>query len=277
MKTARYSALALSLSFLSVTALAANEQPAPVAQPGATPSAPAVDDATISKHLGYFLGNVIGRDIKSSTPQLLESDIDSASFLRGLGDGLKNKVADDIKQEDIERVMQAFQEKLTQRHQQQAIANLEAGKKFLEDFAKKEGVQKTKSGVLYRVITPGTDAKYDAEKHGDSAEASLTYKGSLIDGSVFDETKDTITLPVNQVVPGFSEVLKTMPVGAEWEIVIPSELAYGEQAPGVIGPNATLIFNVKLENLQKGNPQPMPMQLTPEMLQQLQSQMPQEK
>lgn len=275
MKTARYSALALSLSLLSASALAADAQPAP-AQPSAATTSPTIDDATLTKHVGYVLGNIIGRDIKGSTPDLVESDIDCDTFLRGLRDGLNNKVSDDIKQDEIERAMQTFQEKLMQRHQQTAQANLDAGKKFMEEFAKKDGVQKTKSGVLYRVITPGTDAKYDAEKHGENAEANLTYKGSLIDGTVFDESKSPVTLPVNQVVPGFSEVLKTMPIGAEWEVVIPSELAYGEQAPSVIGPCSTLIFNIKLENLQKGNDQAMPMQLTPEMLQQLQSQMPQD-
>lgn len=273
MKTVRYSALALSLSFLSVSALAADEQTTP-AQTSDAPSAPAIDDATLTKHVGYVLGNLIGREIKGSTPDLVESDIDCDSFMRGIRDGLNNKVADGIKQDDIERAMEAFQEKLMQRHEATVKANLAAGEKFMKEFAKKEGVQKTKSGVLYRVITPGTEAKYDAEKHGDNAEAVLTYKGSLINGTVFDEAKSAVTLPVNQVVPGFSEVLKMMPIGAEWEVVIPSEQAYGEQAPSVIGPCSTLIFNIKLENLQKGNAQPM--QLTPEMLQQLQNQMPQE-
>ena len=102
----------------------------------------------------------------------------------------------------------------------------------------------------------------------------VTYEGKKIDGTVFDAATTPVEMPVNQVVPGFAEALKLMPIGSTYEVCIPAALAYGEQAPGPIGSNATLIFTISLTDIKKNEaPQGgMPFQLTPEMLQQLQQQ-----
>ena len=115
--------------------------------------------------------------------------------------------------------------------------------------------------------------RYDAKKHGSAAECSVIYEGRLLDGTVFDATETPVPMPINRVVPGFAEALKLMPVGSTYEVYIPAELGYGEQGPGIIGNNATLIFKLTLTDIQPGRgTQANPIELTPEMLEQLQAQ-----
>jgi FKBP-type peptidyl-prolyl cis-trans isomerase FkpA/FKBP-type peptidyl-prolyl cis-trans isomerase FklB len=116
---------------------------------------------------------------------------------------------------------------------------------YLEDNAKKEGVQTTASGLQYRVIREG-----DGPKPNAYSEVEVHYKGTLIDGKVFDSSYDRgepISFLLGQVIQGWQEGVQLMPVGSKYELVIPSELGYGVHgAPGVIPPNATLIFEVEL-------------------------------
>lgn len=276
MKTMCNSTLALGISFLSAAAMAAGEQPPAEQQTqAASPAAaaPTPDSETVKKHVGYFIGHGVGQQLAQIDPVFSLNDVDENSLLDGIRDGMANKIADGFSQENVSPSIEVFRRLLEQRRAKLAADNLEAGRVYMEEFARQEGVQKTESGVLYLVVEPGTGVKYDKEKHGDAPEASVTYKGTLVNGAVFDETSEPIPLPVDRLVSGFSEVLRMMPVGARWKVVIPSSLAYGEDGPGVIGPNATLIFDLKLEGLQKPDSRPAPVQLTPEMLQQLQQQM----
>jgi len=130
---------------------------------------------------------------------------------------------------------------------QEAKENLEAGKKFLEENAKKDGVKTTASGLQYKVITEG---KGDKPKTGDTI--SVIYKGTDINGKTFDEQKDAIDFPLENMIPGWVEGLQLMSPGAEYEFYIPSNLAYGEIGAGnVIKANSVLIFNVKLVDVKK--------------------------
>ena len=125
----------------------------------------------------------------------------------------------------------------------------EGNQKFLEENKAKEGVQTTASGLQYRVIKAGAGASPTAND-----VVNVTYKGWLIDGTVFDETPpgQTATFPAGALIPGWVEALQLMKEGDEWEIVIPSELGYGAQgAGGVIPPNQTLVFNMALLEVQK--------------------------
>lgn len=116
---------------------------------------------------------------------------------------------------------------------------------YLEENAKKEGVQTTASGLQYRVLQEGT-----GPKPGAYDEVEVHYKGMLIDGKVFDssyERGEPISFLLGQVIQGWQEGVQLMPVGSKYELVIPSELGYGRSgAPGVIPPNSTLIFEVEL-------------------------------
>lgn len=122
---------------------------------------------------------------------------------------------------------------------------MSADKQFLADNAKKDGVKTTASGLQYKVIREGTG------KHpGANDEVEVHYKGALISGKVFDSSydrKESITFFLNQVISGWQEGVQLMQEGAKYEFYIPSELGYGQRgSPGVIPPNATLIFEVEL-------------------------------
>jgi len=130
----------------------------------------------------------------------------------------------------------------------------EGNQKFLADNAKKEGVTVTPSGLQYRVIKPGTGKSPTV-----SDVVNVTYKGWLIDGTVFDQTQpgQQATFPAGALIPGWVEALQLMKEGDEWEIVIPSALGYGESgAGGVIPPNQTLVFDMALISVQKQAPPP---------------------
>ena len=125
----------------------------------------------------------------------------------------------------------------------------EGNQKFLEDNKAKDGVTTTASGLQYRVIKEGSGASPTVDD-----VVNVTYRGWLIDGTVFDETPpgQTATFPAGALIPGWVEALQLMKEGDEWEIVIPSELGYGAQgAGGVIPPNQTLVFNMALLGVQK--------------------------
>jgi FKBP-type peptidyl-prolyl cis-trans isomerase len=125
----------------------------------------------------------------------------------------------------------------------------EANQRFLDENKAKTGVTTTASGLQYRVIRSGTGPSPTVNDL-----VNVTYKGWLIDGTVFDETPpgQTATFPAGALIPGWVEALTLMKEGDEWEIVLPSELGYGAQgAGGVIPPNQTLVFNMALLGVQK--------------------------
>jgi FKBP-type peptidyl-prolyl cis-trans isomerase len=125
----------------------------------------------------------------------------------------------------------------------------DAGKAFLDENGKKEGVTTTASGLQYKVIKAGTGAHPKA-----TDTVKVHYKGTFLDGKTFDSSYDRgepISFPLNRVIAGWTEGVQLMPVGATYEFYIPSNLAYGERgAGGVIPPNSTLIFVVELLGIE---------------------------
>ena len=251
--------------------------PAP-AQPDAAPAAasqqlPTPTQEQILKVVSYYLGYDTGMQLSGVGPLHIE-DIDPQVFVSALADGLKGKVSAEMNamNRDVLRAcMMTFSGKLEARQKELARNNLAAAKAFLEENAKKEGVKTTKSGLQYKVLTPVEGGeKYDEKKHGKDARLMVTYEGRLADGTVFDKAETPVPFQLTGVIPGVAEALGLMPIGEEWEVYVPAELGYGEQAPAQLGPNALLIFKFKLHGIEKAEaPAPGAMQLTPEMIEQI--------
>jgi FKBP-type peptidyl-prolyl cis-trans isomerase FklB len=193
--------------------------------------------------LSYSLGYSIGSDLKDADITLVPEVV-----ARGLTEGLSGKDGA-LTAEEVEQVLQNFQQerinKLMEEQEKLAKENLEAGKKFLEENGKKPGVKTLNSGLQYQVINEGK---------GKSPKASDTvtthYRGTLIDGTVFDssyERGQPASFQLDQVIPGWTEAVQMMKEGGKWKLFLPPELGYGEEgAGGEIGPNATLIFEIEL-------------------------------
>ena len=130
----------------------------------------------------------------------------------------------------------------------------ESNQQFLADNAKRPGVMTLPSGLQYRVIKAGSGKSPTPDDL-----VTVTYRGQLINGMVFDETQPgkTATFPAGQLIPGWVEALQKMKEGDEWELVIPANLGYGEAgAGGVIPPNQTLVFDMTLLKVEPPSGQP---------------------
>ncbi len=204
---------------------------------------------TFEKKLSYAMGADVGKYFRG-----LGKDIDFETLIYGLTDGY-TEVELALNQEEIVMVQQEFGARLQAKQAAELESmkekNLAAGKTFLEENKKKEGVIVTESGLQYEFITKGEGPMPKIED-----QVKVDYVGSLIDGTEFDSSikrGEPVVFGVNQVIPGWSEALKLLPVGSKARLVIPSTLAYGEQ--GVlpkIEPNSVLVFEVTLHAIEGG-------------------------
>jgi FKBP-type peptidyl-prolyl cis-trans isomerase len=125
--------------------------------------------------------------------------------------------------------------------------------RYLADNKVKDGVTTTADGLQYRVIKSGNGTRVTSG----ADKVTVMYKGWTIDGKVFDQTQagQTATFPAGALIPGWVEALRLMRAGDEWQLVIPSDLGYGEQGAGAdIGPNQTLVFDMTLVSVQPDAP-----------------------
>lgn len=197
--------------------------------------------------LGYGIGLDMGKTFKK---QGLEINPDA--LLKGLKDGLSGATPK-LSEEEIKATFMAVQQEMAKKQMEEstkaAAKNKQAGVDFLAANKKKTGVTTTASGLQYKVITAGKGEKPKAD-----SIVKTHYHGTLIDGTVFDSSVkrgEPVEFEVGQVIKGWTEALQLMPVGSKWQLVIPSELAYGERGAGSdIGPNSTLIFEVELLAIQ---------------------------
>jgi FKBP-type peptidyl-prolyl cis-trans isomerase len=127
----------------------------------------------------------------------------------------------------------------------------QANREFMAAFVKKPDVVVRPSGLAYRVINSGS-----GETPGPDDTVTVSYRGAMVDGVVFDQTKpdETRNLPVGKVIKGWQEALSLMKVGDEWEIVVPSDLGYGNVRGPTIPSNQTLFFTMHLVAVQHPRP-----------------------
>ena len=180
--------------------------------------------------------------------------MDKFSYAIGLGIG-QNLLSMGAKGIAVDDFAQAIKDVLegnkyfAELEEKMNAANIEAGKKFLEENKKREGVVTLPSGLQYEVITEGNVGHY--AKATDQVQCH--YEGTLVDGTLFDSSikrGQPATFGVNQVIPGWVEALQLMPEGAKWKLYIPSDLAYGAQGAGeMIPPHSTLVFEVELQKI----------------------------
>ena len=191
--------------------------------------------------LSYALGLSMGQNFKGSGVDKLNAD-DFADALRAVyGEGTPAMTYDEAKQ--------VVQEYFTNLQAKAGEMNAKAGKEYLANNAKEEGVKVTESGLQYLVVKEG-----NGKKPGPNDVVTVHYTGRLIDGAVFDssvERGEPATFAVGQVIPGWVEGLQLMSEGSAYRLFIPSELAYGEHGTGPIQPNSTLIFDVQLLKVGK--------------------------
>ena len=201
------------------------------------PTSPAAPTETKDK-VSYSIGADIGSNLKRA-----ELDINPSFLAQGIQDSLAGKTS--MTEEEMKATLQTFQAEMQTKLQAKQKAAGEKNKadaeKYLEDNKKQDGVKTTASGLQYKVITEGKGPKPKA-----TDTVSVNYRGTLLNGTEFDKSKAPVTFPLEGVIPGWTEALQLMPVGSKWQLVIPPALAYGENAPPMIGPNQVLLFEVEL-------------------------------
>ncbi len=197
---------------------------------------------TEMEKVSYSLGVNMASTVKA---QGLDS-IDANSVAKAFTDVFEGNDLD-ISEEESMKILQDFFGK--KQAEKSAKAN-EAGKAYLAENGAKEGVTTTESGLQYEILSSG-----DGAKPTTNDQVTVHYHGMLTDGTVFDSSIDRgqpATFGVTQVIKGWTEALQLMSVGDKWKLTIPSNLAYGDQgAGGMIGPGATLIFEVELLEINK--------------------------
>ena len=202
----------------------------------------AISITTQDDTVSYAIGQSLSHNLKDPS-----MNINFGVLIEGLQDGLTGQSK--ISEAQMKNAMNAFNQKMMAKRTADLNAvkekNKKAGEEFLAENKKKPGVVTLADGLQYKILVTGTGPSPKA-----TDKVKVNYKGSLIDGRVFDssyERNEPASFPLNQVIKGWTEALQLMHVGDKWELYIPSELGYGENGAGnMIEPNSVLIFEVEL-------------------------------
>ncbi len=204
---------------------------------------------TSKQRYSYAVGMQIGAQVQQITDTM-----DMNAFLLGLQNYLDKKPSL-LTPEQINQAKADFREvvqkEVEQKTKATAADNHKKGEAFLKANKAKKEIHTTASGLQYQILTAGSGPKPKATDH-----VKVHYHGTLLDGTVFDSSvarKEPVTLPLDRVIPGWTEGVQLMPVGGKYRLFVPSKLAYGDKgAPPKIEPGSTLIFEVELlEIVQK--------------------------
>ena len=194
--------------------------------------------------INYALGLSMGNNFQASGIKTINVK-DFADGVAAVFEGAAPKMTYDEAKKEIKEFFEKMEAEQRAAAEKMGEVNAAAGKTFLDENGKRVEVKTTASGLQYEVLEEGTGKMPAA-----TDSVTVHYTGKLIDGTVFDssvERGEPATFGVTQVIPGWVEALQMMKEGAKWRLFIPSNLAYGPNGAGnVIGPNATLIFDVEL-------------------------------
>jgi FKBP-type peptidyl-prolyl cis-trans isomerase FklB len=199
---------------------------------------------TSKEQISYSIGADLGENFKAQG-----IDIDSAILAKGLNDSTHGKTL--LSQAQMVDILKNFQQQLISKKEAEfkvlSNQNKQQGNSYLAANKNKPGIITTQSGIQYKVINSGSGSSPI-----DNSMVKVDYTGSFIDGTVFDKSKDPVTFSINNVIPGWTEVLKLMKPGSVFQVVIPPQLAYGEHGiDKAIGPNQTLLFTIHLIEVKK--------------------------
>lgn len=236
---------------VSVLAVSCNAQKSNVAVDVELPSAAEVDSVS------YLLGVNIGSILKGNNFAEELNDLNMSEFKKGMQDFFKAEGNPydptfgeqfDIDPNTMNTVLQSF---IMKKQNYKAAVNAAEGKAFLAKNAKREDVDTTASGLQYTIIAEGA-----GEKIAPQDTVWVNYKGTLIDGTVFNEnnSEEGIMFVANRVIRGWTEGLGLVGEGGKLTLYIPSSLAYGERGNQAIAPNSTLIFDVEVLKVGKFTP-----------------------
>lgn len=215
----------------------------PVKKPLTKPTTSSTALKSLKDSASYALGVNIARNLKAQSFDSISIEL----LQKGLNDVFANKKVD-LGDESANNTISEYQQQVSSA---KAGGNKAKGKAFMTANAKKAGVISLPNGIQYEILKTGKDTT----KPKLEDKVKCHYHGTLIDGTVFDSSVDRgepISFPLNGVIKGWQEALQLMTVGSKWRLVIPSDLAYGDNAAGPkIGPGSTLIFEVELIAIEK--------------------------
>ena len=201
---------------------------------------------SLTDSTSYLIGVNFGSWIKGNN----FGDINYSQMLKGMKDFInaKGDMQDSTFFEqfkvDPNKMNEVLDGYIQKRRAYTGALNTEKGAEYIEKFLKEEGAEKTESGLAYLIIEPGNDKKAVS----DQDTVWVDYKGTQLDGTVFDENEN-INFTLNRVIKGWSEGMKLVGEGGKVKLVIPGDLAYGEYGNRGIEPNATLVFDVTLNKV----------------------------
>jgi FKBP-type peptidyl-prolyl cis-trans isomerase len=210
-----------------------------VAQP-ASPTPPKTILRSMNDSVCYAIGVSVASFYKRQGFDSLDANI-VAKAVSDIMDG-RSPVFDDMLASNV------IMDYMNKKEMEKSKPNIEAGEKFLAENKKRPGVMTTASGLQYEIVKLGTGPK---PALSDTVE--VHYKGSFIDGNVFEssfETNQPVSFPVGRVIKGWTEALQLMPVGSRYILYVPYQLGYGANDYGTIPGGSTLIFEVELLNIK---------------------------
>ena len=195
--------------------------------------------STDETRVSYGIGRQLGGQLRDNPPP----GVSLEAILAGLTDAF-NGADSRVSEADLSASFKVIREVMQAEAAAKAEAAAAAGKEFLVENAKREGITTLASGLQFEVLTAGEGAKPTRESN-----VRTHYHGTLIDGTVFDssyERGQPAEFPVGGVIAGWTEALQLMNAGSKWRLYVPSELAYGAQGVGSIPPHSVLVFDVEL-------------------------------